>query len=203
MTSLKTFAKAVRRHCFRYPLFLIQDSIVGWMKTARRRRWTRLLRMDSRFVDPTTDVIGLVDYDRIQFDPYCRVDPQCTFWLDPGHGADATIRIGERSYIGRNGYLGASDSLTIESDCLIGAYVYITTAHHQYRDAAKLIREQGLYGGPILIQRGAWVGTHVVIMPGVTIGEGAIIGAGAVVTHDVPSHEIWAGVPAKKIGSRC
>jgi galactoside O-acetyltransferase len=48
----------------------------------------------------------------------------------------------------------------------------------------------------------AFIGVNAVVMPGVTIGEGAVIGAGAVVTKDVPAWEIWAGVPAKKIGVR-
>lgn len=48
----------------------------------------------------------------------------------------------------------------------------------------------------------AFVGVNAVVMPGVTVGEGAVIGAGAVVTKDVPNWEIWAGVPAKRIGVR-
>lgn len=53
-----------------------------------------------------------------------------------------------------------------------------------------------------IIKRNAMVGTNAVIMPGVTVGESAVIGAGAVVTKDVPPFEIWAGVPACKIGDR-
>lgn len=158
--------------------------------------------MHGRMIDMSTDIIGLREFSRIRLDPYCRVDQQCSFWLDPTVGTDPSIQIGERSYIGRNGYLGSRCPLSIGIDCLIGAYVYITTAHHEYRDASKTIREQGLYGGPVTIGSGSWIGTHCVIMPGVTIGEGAIIGASAVVTHDVPAGEIWAGVPAKKIGNR-
>lgn len=48
----------------------------------------------------------------------------------------------------------------------------------------------------------AFVGANAVVMPGVTVGVGAVVGAGAVVTHDVPPWEIWAGVPARKIGER-
>jgi len=47
-----------------------------------------------------------------------------------------------------------------------------------------------------------WIGCHVVILPGVTIGDHAVIGAGAVVNKDVPPWEKWGGVPAKKIGMR-
>jgi len=53
-----------------------------------------------------------------------------------------------------------------------------------------------------LLREYAFLGVNSVVMPGVTIGIGAVIGAGAVVTNDVPDYEIWAGVPAKKIGDR-
>jgi len=53
-----------------------------------------------------------------------------------------------------------------------------------------------------VIGRNAFLGVNAVVMPGVTVGEGAVIGAGAVVTKDVPDYEIWAGVPAHKIGTR-
>jgi len=53
-----------------------------------------------------------------------------------------------------------------------------------------------------VIEEGAFVGANAVVLPGLRVGRFAIVGAGAVVTHDVPEYEIWAGVPAKKIGER-
>ena len=53
--------------------------------------------------------------------------------------------------------------------------------------------------GNILIKKGAWIGARAIILPNVTVGEGSIIGAGAVVTKDVPPYTVVAGVPAKKI----
>lgn len=54
----------------------------------------------------------------------------------------------------------------------------------------------------MVLEDGCDIGAGAVILPGVRIGQGAIIGAGAVVTSDIPSYEIWAGVPARKIGKR-
>jgi acetyltransferase-like isoleucine patch superfamily enzyme len=48
----------------------------------------------------------------------------------------------------------------------------------------------------------AFVGTNGIVMPGVTLGEGAVLGAGAVATHDIPPWEVWAGIPARRIGLR-
>ncbi len=53
---------------------------------------------------------------------------------------------------------------------------------------------------PVVIQRGAWLGVNVVVMPGVTIGEGAIIGSGSIVTKDVPNFAIMVGNPARQMG---
>jgi acetyltransferase-like isoleucine patch superfamily enzyme len=55
---------------------------------------------------------------------------------------------------------------------------------------------------PVLIEKYADIGEHALIMPGVTIGEGALIGAGAVVTKSVPKYEIWVGNPARKLRDR-
>jgi len=54
----------------------------------------------------------------------------------------------------------------------------------------------------VVIGRDVWIGCHVVVLPGVTIGDHAVVAAGAVVTKSIPSGEMWGGVPAKKIGER-
>ena len=62
--------------------------------------------------------------------------------------------------------------------------------------------KQKILRSSVDVGRNAFIGTNATVIYGVTIGEGAVIGAGAVVTKDVPSYEIWAGVPAVKIGER-
>jgi maltose O-acetyltransferase len=61
---------------------------------------------------------------------------------------------------------------------------------------------QGYEGKPITIGRNVWLGAHVIVLPGVTIGDNAVVGAGSVVTTSVSGGEIWAGVPARRIRSR-
>lgn len=58
------------------------------------------------------------------------------------------------------------------------------------------------FNEPLEIGNDVWIGSNVCVLRGVKIGDGAVVGAGAVVTHDIPPYEIWAGVPAKKIGKR-
>jgi acetyltransferase-like isoleucine patch superfamily enzyme len=61
---------------------------------------------------------------------------------------------------------------------------------------------QGFVGAPIVLEADVWLGTHVVVLPGVTIGRGAIVAAGSVVNRDVPAHEIWGGAPARFLKRR-
>jgi len=128
------------------------------------------------------------------------IERDVTLWL----GADekSRIELGDRVYVGRNCYLGALEPLRIGDDTLIGAYSYIITANHASANPAIPVRQQGYTTQPVTIGRDVWIGAHVVILPGVTIGDQAIVGAGAVVTKSIPAGEIWAGVPAIFIGRR-
>ena len=70
---------------------------------------------------------------------------------------------------------------------------------HQLDPHCRLTNQGAISSASVYIGPRAFIGGHCIVLKGVTIGEGAIIGAGSVVTHDVPAFEIWAGVPAKKI----
>lgn len=84
----------------------------------------------------------------------------------------------------------------------IGPGTVIRAANHRFEDQNIPIMEQGHETGEIVIEEDVWIGANCVILPNVRIGRGAIIGAGAVVTHDVPSGCIAGGVPARCIGIR-
>jgi acetyltransferase-like isoleucine patch superfamily enzyme len=83
--------------------------------------------------------------------------------------------------------------VTIGDDTLIASHVAITSLTHDPRADLYSASQQSR---PIVIGRNVWIGTHAVILPGVTIGDGAIIGAGAVVTRDVAPRAVVVGVPA-------
>jgi len=108
---------------------------------------------------------------------------------------------GANVFVARNTYLGAWKPIWIGSDTLIGAYCYIISGNHRFDQHDLPIRMQGYEGEPITIGRNVWLGSHVVVLPGVTIGDNAVVGAGSVVTSSIPGAEIWAGVPARRIRS--
>lgn len=113
----------------------------------------------------------------------------------------AEIKIGESVFVGFNCEFDISAKLTIGNHVLIAPGCFITDHNHLHA-ANKLISEQGCEKAAVVIEDDVWLGAHVVVLPGVTIGRGAIVAAGAVVNRDVESMSIVAGVPAKPIGQR-
>jgi acetyltransferase-like isoleucine patch superfamily enzyme len=101
------------------------------------------------------------------------------------------IKIGNNVYINSNSLLMARGGITIEDDVMLAANVQLLSNNHDEYD------RQVLTCKPIHIKRGAWIGAGASILPGVTIGKYAIVGAGAIVTKDVGDYEVAVGVPAK------
>ena len=110
------------------------------------------------------------------------------------------IRIGNR--VSATGYLTVSavSSVIIEDDVLIASHVFIGDHSHGHSRADIAYKYQRLEGiSPVAVGRGSWIGEHVTIMPGVTIGEYSIIGANSVVTRDVPPKSVVIGAPARVV----
>ncbi len=88
--------------------------------------------------------------------------------------------------------------ITIEDNVLIGSDVHVYVSNHRFDDPTRDIYFQGhTEPRPVILRQGAWVGAGVIILPGVTIGRNAVIGAGSVVTKSVPDYCIAAGSPAR------
>ncbi|MCB9947207.1 MAG: sugar O-acetyltransferase [Rhodospirillaceae bacterium] len=118
------------------------------------------------------------------------------FYCDYG----SNIRIGSNVFANFGCVFLDVVGIDIGDACQIGAHVQILTADHP-RDPA--LRAQGLeFGRPIRIGRNVWIGSGALILPGVTIGDDAIIGAGSVVTRDVPAGATASGNPARVRSAR-
>jgi maltose O-acetyltransferase len=118
------------------------------------------------------------------------------------HGKN--IRLGENVYIGRNAefHAGENSSIEIGDDILFGPSVYIDTHMHNFQKTDVAMKKQGRTEKSVVLGRDIWVGAKAVLLSGITIGEGSIIAAGAVVTKDVEPYSIVAGVPARVIRNR-
>ena len=111
------------------------------------------------------------------------------------------VTLGDRSGIGINASIG--EQTHIGSDVMMGPDCVIYTRNHRFDRLDIPMREQG-YGPvePVEIGDDCWIGGRVTILPGVHVGNGAVIAAGAVVTKDVPPYAVVGGVPAKIIYNR-
>lgn len=110
------------------------------------------------------------------------------------------LYVGEGSIIGDNAVLDARKGLSIGKNVNLSSNISIYTLQHDHRDpdfACQKDRKMSVEIGDR-----AWLGCNVIVLPGVSIGEGAVCCAGCVVTKDVPPYAIMAGIPAKQIGER-
>lgn len=112
------------------------------------------------------------------------------------------ISIGDNVYIGPYCVLFGEGGIEIGNDCLIAPGTIITSQQHTYTDWNIPIRKQPSEHSKIVIEDDVWIGSNAVILPGIRIGKGSIIGAGAVVTKDVPPYSVAVGVPARVIKRR-
>jgi maltose O-acetyltransferase len=112
------------------------------------------------------------------------------------------VEIGDYSSIGINARLDGADSIIIGNHVMMGPDVVIVTANHRYDDITRPMMVQGLKRAPEIIEDDVWIGWRAIILPGVRIGRSSIIGAGAVVTNDVPPFSIVAGNPARVVRKR-
>lgn len=105
--------------------------------------------------------------------------------------------VGSGTVIGHNALLDARMGLTIGNNVNLSNEVMIWTLHHDYNDTGF-----AAIGSPVVIADYVWLCSRAIILPGVTIGKGAVVAAGAVVTKDVLPYTVVGGVPAKKIADR-
>lgn len=114
-------------------------------------------------------------------------------------GRGSLISIGTNSGLGEGSYLVAMASICIGHDVMVGPQVMMLTGGHAYDDSCRRLIDQKVMTAPISIGSDVWIGARVIILPGVTIGDRVVIGAGSVVTKDLPSGSLCAGVPCKVI----
>lgn len=159
----------------------------------RKQRWVTQY--------PNLCIDANVDVDNVEFEDAAFV---------AHHAQISNAHIGNHSSIGRYDKIRETDMgryCCVSWDVTIGApshpYKTITNSAITYwKEYGVVDFDANLPQKRTTIKNDVWIGCDVTIIAGCTIGNGAVIGAGAVVTKDIPDYEIWAGVPAKKIGQR-
>ncbi|OGV63679.1 MAG: hypothetical protein A2498_11635 [Lentisphaerae bacterium RIFOXYC12_FULL_60_16] len=158
---------------------------------------------------------------KIEIGDHVIIDDNCL--LDAKGNNNEGIRIGSGTFIGRNSILSCKngdivlgENVNIGFNCevfsgsrvrvgdntLMAAYSYLVGGDHDADDVAATVTEQGSSSRGIDVGDGCWIGAGVKVLDGHRIGQRAILGAGAVVTRDIPAYAVAAGVPARVIRDR-
>lgn len=133
---------------------------------------------------------------RITVGAGCVLDRGLVLW------SAGLLRVGPRTVFGHHCTVAAAESVTIGADCLIAEGVSIRDHDHAFDRLDVTVREQGRRTAAVCIGSDVWLGAKATVVRGVTIGDHAVIGAGAVVTHDVPAYAVALGVPARIVSDR-
>jgi len=172
-------------------------------------RSQRLLRLIGSVIDPRA---WLHLFKLLNFHNYSHVVPLrtlsrgagCRISPDVNFSNPERISLGERVSLGSRCFVWGGHShgcISIDDDVLFGPDVLVTAATYRFNDGAPVTRQK-MDEADVKIGKDVWVGAKAIILPGVTIGDGAIVAAGSLVRQDVPAMAIVAGVPATQVGER-
>jgi acetyltransferase-like isoleucine patch superfamily enzyme len=115
---------------------------------------------------------------------------------------EGTLSLGDKGVLARDVSINCYLDVEIGDSALIADNVYISDFDHKFGDLDLPIKDQGIEKSRVRIERNVWLGTKVTVSRGVRIGEGVVVGANAVVTHDIPAYSVAVGLPARVIKDR-
>ena len=137
---------------------------------------------------------------QVSFGKFVRIDRGSSFFLNKISEKTPKIIIGNSVLIGPYCTLGCSNEIIIEDNVMLGPHVHITDRNHTFEDVTLPINKQpAISMGPVIIKSGSWLGYGCQIMPNVTVGKHCVVGAGAIVTRDIPNYSVVVGMPARII----
>jgi putative colanic acid biosynthesis acetyltransferase WcaF len=123
--------------------------------------------------------------------PGCHIYPRAVIWAPWNLSCEDTVAIADEAIVYN------PDPVNLKSHCIISQQAYLCGATHDYDDPAF-----PMISAPITVERYAWVCARASVMPGVTIGEGVVLGLGSVASSDLEPWSVYAGLPARKIRER-
>ena len=134
-----------------------------------------------------------------------RIELQDDVWLSRGSyivAGESEVFIGPSTYVGHRCLMYGHAGIHVGRDVLLANDVQLICGNHTFSRRDVPIRAQPPEGAPIVVEDDVWLGASTIVLGGVTVGRGSVVGAGAVVTHDLPPYSIARGVPARVVGVR-
>lgn len=148
-------------------------------------------------------LINALSYDGVEIGDNCTVGKhaivECTGVL---RNIGNRLTIGNNVGINHFCFIGVRGEVVIGDNVIFGPHVSVFSENHNFEDPNVPIKHQGVTKATTRIGNDVWLGAKSMVMSGVTIGDGSVVAAGAVVTKDVPPYSVVAGVPAKVIRKR-
>lgn len=139
------------------------------------------------------NVLQMLREGRLEIGPHAYFEPGVWLTSDTGR-----IGIGGGSLLNLNVMLAAVERVEIGEHCMLANGCVLTDGDHRFDDPSTPVPWQGFTSkGPVVLGDNVWLGAHVVVTSGVTIGRRAVIGANSVVTSDIPEFSVAAGAPAR------
>lgn len=141
---------------------------------------------------------GVVIEDGVSIGSMTMIRPSGYYSRRLGRG----LRIGSQTGINGGCYIGCSGGIDIGAHVMLGPGVMLFAEEHTFEDARTSVKQQDVSWQPIVIEDECWLGSRVTVTGGVRIGRGSVVGAGAVVTRDIPEYSVAVGIPARVIRER-
>lgn len=191
--------KSMRR-IFHKIVFRLRQT--AWIARARLRTlyWKILgMKVGARTLLPPINVTWP---HQVSIGARCIIEHDIHFKFDGPWKPGPSIVVGDGTFIGTGCEFNCHTGIVIGKLSMIAAGCRFVDTDHGFADRSLPMMHQHTTRSPIRIEDDVWLGANVVVLKGITIGRGAIVGAGAVVTKSIPEFEIWGGVPAKRIGVR-
>ena len=175
MTLQRTFARLQK-----YPL---KDYVAGFLFSRKFDRKGVIVYSDGRPYPKIIHKGGMLVAENCQFYSGVRLEI----------GENARLEIGNGTYLNRNTLIICEKRIIIGKNCKIAWDVVIMDSDLHPMNSEPIVNK------PVFIEDDVWIGCRAIILKGVTIGKGAIIAAGSVITKNIPPYTVWGGAPAKFI----
>lgn len=181
-------------------LFILRFRYLKKWRSIIRKKWYLLHGMKVG-KNTTMPKIYVTWPHQLSLGNNCNLEHNIYFKYDGIWKSDASIIIEDDVFIGAGCEFNSNCGIRIGQFSNIASGCRFIDHDHGIK-AGERIGSQPSVKGNIKLHEDVWLGCNVVILKGVCIGKGAVVGAGSVVTKSIPANEIWAGVPARKIGDR-
>jgi acetyltransferase-like isoleucine patch superfamily enzyme len=188
-----TSLRWVLRHRAYTPWYLVRY----WRFLAFKLRNRHVITRGFVFMDRGVEIYARPGYGRMVLGRWLHLGVNTALRCHEG-----TLTVGDKSVLGRDVSINCYLDVELGAAALVADSVYISDFDHKFASFDKPIKDQGIAKARVRIDPDVWLGTKVTVCRGVVIGTGAVVGANAVVTRDLPAYSVAVGVPARVVKDR-